>query len=125
MLSHNLNLCNCFNNLAAYQHTIDKSDFSLKLRKDHPKVFYYRAIAYINLNKLEEAEADYYKLTELMSSSDPGLQNLRKLIDEKKPKTEETGSKKIFKSMFKSGVYQDREKDKSHKRKNSEDEEEN
>jgi tetratricopeptide (TPR) repeat protein len=124
MLSHNLNLCNCFNNLGAYQNTVERTDFSLKLRKDHPKIYYYRAMAYINLNKIDEAEADYLKLTELMPSTDPALQNIKNLIDERRPKKDETGTKKIFKSMLKSGVYQDRDKDKVIKRKSSEDEEE-
>jgi tetratricopeptide (TPR) repeat protein len=124
MLSHNLNLCNCFNNLGAYQNTIERTDFSLKLRKDHPKIYYYRAIAYININDINKAESDYQMLSELIPNTDPALHNVKNLIDIRRPIKDETETKKIFKSMFKSGVYNDREKDKVVKRKSSDDEDE-
>jgi hypothetical protein len=46
------------------------------------------------------------------------------LIENRRPKKDETETKKIFKSMLKSGVYNDREKDKIIKRKSSDDEDE-
>jgi tetratricopeptide (TPR) repeat protein len=107
MLSLNLNLCNCLNNLGMYDQTIERTQFSLKLKTDNPKVYYYRANALIKLKKFEEAELDYNKLVDLLPPNDPGVLNIRKIIDENiRP-----SSHPVFKSILKSGVYHDREKE--------------
>lgn len=118
ILSLCLNLCNCLNMLGYYQNTIDTIGFAFRLKKDHPKVYYYRGMAYAHLDKLEDAENDLNKLKELVANSDPAVLSLKSLIDGKtvKPDT------KIFKSMMRQTepIY---EKDpyKKEKKKNSDD----
>lgn len=100
-----LNMSNCYNNLRQFESTRKKSTDALKL-KDNAKAYYYRGIANANLEEIEKAENDYKKLSELVPKDDPGVANLRNIIDEKqKQKTKK--EKTLFKSFFKTQVYED------------------
>lgn len=125
MLTINLNICNCMNQLGYYDQTIERMDFSLKLRTDHPKIYYYRGIAYANVGKLEEAEKDYDKLFTLVPMNDPALSNLKIIIDQKQPKrvnTSETGSN-LYKCFRMGQMYDGIEKEKEKKRETGSDDE--
>ncbi len=82
MMAHNLNICNCFNNLGLYEETIERMKFSLRLSSSHPKIYYYRGMAYVNLNKLEEAEKDLDSLFGL--TNDSAVQILKNAIAAKR-----------------------------------------
>jgi tetratricopeptide (TPR) repeat protein len=102
MMIHNLNMCNCLNQLGLYDKTIERMDLSIKLRSDHPKIYYYRGIANVNLSNQDDAEKDYDKLFSL--TNDTAVDILRKMIDKKFPKLKEN---KIFKCFVKSNMYDD------------------
>lgn len=120
MISLGLNICNCLNLLGEYARTIDRLGFVMRMKKDHPKAFYYSGIANVNLGNIDKAEEDYSRLSELVPSNDAGVGYLRKLIDEKAPKSD----KKIFKSLLKANLYDGIEKEQEmRRRKRSSDDE--
>jgi peptidylprolyl isomerase len=101
-----LNMSNCYNNLRKFELTRAKTTEALKL-KENPKSYYYRGIAYAHLDTFDKAEEDYKKLCGLVPTDDPGVVYLRKVIDDRqKEKTQR--EKSLFKSFFKTPVYDDK-----------------
>lgn len=107
-LSLLLNISNCSNNLKDYNLTIGKVNSALKIKSDNPKCYYYRGLAYMNLDRFGEAEDDFRKLKELLPQNDNTADNCftqlnqRKIEEEKKQKTR-------YKSLLKQSLYDDKE----------------
>jgi tetratricopeptide (TPR) repeat protein len=106
LLNLNLNICNCLNNLGLYEETIVRSDFSIKINQNHPKIYYYRALSYLNLNEFEKAQEDYSILSKLIPNEDPALEKLKSAINSRKYEK----SKSNFKNILNS-AYEDRGKE--------------
>jgi peptidylprolyl isomerase len=101
-----LNMSNCYNNLKKFELTKNKTTEALKL-KVNPKCYYYRGLAYANLDTFDLAEEDYKKLCELVPLDDPGVKYLRTIIDDKQ-KEKAQREKTMFKNFFKTSVYDDK-----------------
>jgi peptidylprolyl isomerase len=105
-LSLLLNMSNCYNNLKQFDQTKKRIKEALNF-KENAKSYYYRGVAHANLEEFTNAEEDYNKLTSLVSVDDPGVKFLRSLIDEKR-KEQQKKEKSMFKSFFKTPVYDDK-----------------
>jgi len=97
-----LNICNCCIKLEYYQSVLDQMPFLIKLKQDNPKLYYYRGMAHAHLGNMVLAEEDLYKLQELVPTSDPGVVNLKQMVESKQPKPDT----KIFKSIFAGNMYE-------------------
>ena len=92
------NLCNSLNKLNENNDIIKYSTIGIKIRK-LPKYFYFRAIAYTNLNEFDLAKKDLEELKELLKKdkkdiNDEGVKYILKLIEDKK--NEDIQKNKIF-----------------------------
>lgn len=101
------NLANCNNNLGYYKATVNFIEGALQL-KVTPKCYYFRGVALVHLNELEKAEKDYNELVKLVAANDPGVESLKKAIEDKKALLL-SKEKKISRSMFRKGLYDDKE----------------
>ena len=104
-LSFLLNLSNCFNNIKQYEKTVKKIEEVLKI-KEHPRCFYFRGVAYANLEDFPNAKADFEKLKSLVPENEPGLIYLRNLIEEKSQQKVKR-EKSLYKSFLKGSIYDD------------------
>ena len=82
------NLCNCFNKLKEYNSVIEYATKGLNMRK-LPKLYYFRAIAYVNKYEIDLAMNDLNELKELLkkdkkSTDDEGVKYILNLIENKK-----------------------------------------
>ena len=82
------NLCNCFNKLKEYNSVIEYATRGIKIQK-LPKLYYFRAIAYVNNNEINLALSDLDELKELLKKDkknidDEGIKYILKLIENKK-----------------------------------------
>lgn len=98
-LSLLLNMSNCYNNLKNYSKTIKTVEKALKV-KENAKSYYYRGIAYANLDEFSFAEEDYNSLSKLVPQDDPGVTNLKNLIEQRKSQ-KETKEKVFLKNCLK------------------------
>jgi len=115
-LSLQLNMSNCLVNLGSYKETLNILENCLKINENHPKIYYYRTLSYLNLNDVNKAERDFNTLSKLIPSDDPVLEKLKSEINNKKPKGN-------FKNILKM-AYTDREKDEKEKEENTIDDDE-
>ena len=106
MLSLLLNISNCYNNLREFEKTKVKISEALKI-KENPKSYYYRGVAFANLEEFDLAEEDYNKLTKLVPVDDPAVKFLSNLINEKKQAKEKT-AKSLYKKFLKTSLYEDK-----------------
>lgn len=105
VVSLSLNLSNCFNNLKQYERTVKKIQTVLEI-KEHPRCFYFRGVAFANLENFEAAKADLEKLKTLVSPNEPGVTFLTNLIEEKS-KEKQKREKTLYKSFLKGSIYDD------------------
>ena len=103
------NLCNCCKQENEYHSIIDFATKGLKI-KEFPKLYYFRAIAYINIDEISLAKKDYEKLKELLgekNQKDEGLKIISDLIY-KKENYFEKKIKKFSKGLFSLNLYEDK-----------------
>lgn len=102
------NLANCSNQLKDWKNTVYFVSEVLKKGRINAKCYYFRGIAYVHLNEPEKAEEDYKELSDMLKGiTDPGLNYLRKLIDDKKAELLRK-QKKISRSVIRQGLYDDK-----------------
>eukprot|EP00340_Litonotus_pictus_P003110 CAMPEP_0170519758 /NCGR_PEP_ID=MMETSP0209-20121228/5055_1 /TAXON_ID=665100 ORGANISM="Litonotus pictus, Strain P1" /NCGR_SAMPLE_ID=MMETSP0209 /ASSEMBLY_ACC=CAM_ASM_000301 /LENGTH=426 /DNA_ID=CAMNT_0010805717 /DNA_START=280 /DNA_END=1557 /DNA_ORIENTATION=+ len=102
LISLLLNKANCLNQLGKYESALVSCEYILK-RKKHPKAYYHKANALLNLpteDNLIRAEEAIKKLAELISSNDPGVANLEALLSQKKGSMLNS-QKNLYKNLFK------------------------
>ena len=103
------NLCNCCNKLQEYYKLISHANLALKINNELPKVFYFRAIGYIQTAEFESAEKDMKSLEKLLTEEQrktAGLDYLTSLMEKKKVQFN-SQRKKFSKGAFKHDVYKD------------------
>ena len=104
-LSCILNMSNCFNNLKQWDNTIKKVQKALEI-KEHPRAFYFRGVAYANIEEIEKSKNDLEKLKTLVKENEQGAIFLKNLIEEK-TKNKEKREKSLYKSFLKGSIYDD------------------
>lgn len=77
----NMNMAGAYLSLKNYQKVIEKSKLALEIR-ENPKVFYRRALAYIEIGDIDPAKVDLRKLKEL-SPNDPAIPSLEEKLKSK------------------------------------------
>ena len=100
-----LNMANCNNNLKDFKQTIGLIDEALKV-KAGPKCYYFRSIAYAHIGEIEKSQKDYDELVKLIPN-DPGVEFVKNLI-EIKTKEKQLHEKKVSRSIFREGLYDDK-----------------
>lgn len=104
-ISFLLNMCNCLNRIKDYPETIKLVKSVIEIKSDNAKAYYYRGVAYANLDEYDQANEDYSKLSSLVPDiSDPGIVALRNLIDTRQ-KDKEAKEKSKVKALFKKGLF--------------------
>ena len=75
------NLCNCYNIQNKYSNVIYIANRGLEI-KEYSKFYYFRAIAYVKKDELENAKKDLISLKKLLGekSTDIGVKNLEEII---------------------------------------------
>ena len=101
------NICNCCNHLGNYQRIISTSATGLNVQKN-PKLYYFRSLAFIQLDNIREAEKNYNELKNLIDINDPGLKYIKSLIDEKETKID-IKKKKVSKNII-NNLYEEKAK---------------
>lgn len=100
-----LNISNCSNNLRQWDRTLKNIDKVLQI-KEHPRCYYFRGVAETHLENFENAKADLEKLKKLVPETEPGVNYLKNLIDEKQ-KEKEKREKSLYKSFLRGPIYDD------------------
>ena len=93
------NLCNCCNHLENYQRIISTTNIGIKVKKDNPKLYYFRTLAFLKLDNLRDAEINFNYLISLVNQNDPGIKFIKDLFKEKEKKLDLT-KKKISKNVL-------------------------
>jgi peptidylprolyl isomerase len=101
-----LNIANCNNNLKEYNKTIDAINKALKI-KEAPKCYYYRGLAHTYLNDFDLARADFEVLAKLLPNDQDTVKNCLNILEQRK-KEKEKNETKLYKSLFKSSLYDDK-----------------
>ncbi len=100
-----LNTSNCYNNLKQWDKTVKKVEEVLNI-KEHPRCYYFRGVAYTNLEDFKKAREDLEKLKKLVLENEPGVNYLKNLIEEKQIEKEKR-EKSLYKSFLKKSIYDD------------------
>jgi hypothetical protein len=98
----NLNISYCYINKKDWSNAVPHLDRVIEFDKYHVKALYRRCLAYINLNKLEQADEDLIVLENLIGGSKE-LEELEELY-EKKQGEKKIDEKTIYSRMFKQYV---------------------
>ena len=101
------NLCNCFNKLKDNNSVIEYANQGINIKK-LPKYFYFRAIAYTNINEIDMALNDINILKDLLKKdkkeNDEGVKFILNLIENKKNQ-DINENKKFSKNLMSHNKY--------------------
>jgi len=101
-----LNSANCSNILKNYAKCIEKCDLALKI-KENPKCYYYRGLAYTYQDLYDNAKNDFDKLGQLLPNDQETVKNCFAILEERKNESEKSKSK-LYKSLLKTSLYEDK-----------------
>ncbi len=102
-----MNIANCWNQMKEYKKAITTINKALS-QASHPKMFYYRGVAYMNSAEFDLAEKDFLELKKQIPEDNVGDEMLEQL---KKKKIEVQGEeKKVFKSFLRKNIYDEANK---------------
>ena len=97
------NLCNVCEKLKDYNSVIKYANIGIKINKELPKYFYFRAIAFSQTSKIENAEKDLESLEKLLSGNEKEKAEvvfIRNIINRKKEEIKRQQIIKFSKLLF-------------------------